>query len=506
MIDGMSVSPPILHPSPSRASARLAPARLGLIALALLIILLAWTQVLAARRGLVSRRLAGEGGTPLHFLAPEGATGAPGVVVAHGFSGSSQFMLGFGHVLARAGYGVMLLDFDGHGSAAGVLDQSGGGLQRNLDAAYAMLAAQPEVDPARIALLGHSMGSGAVMQAGIVHGERYAATVAVSPTGAGVSPERPRNLLLIAGSLEPRFLDNAWALLAAAGGANDDLAGGRGRALITIPRVEHITILFSGDSHQAALDWLNRTFGRPPQTAAPDRRVLWYAAHLGGWLLLMLAAAPLLPVGDAPAAAGRRRWRWLGLPLGVLAATMLVATLGRLADIGQLGGMLVGGVLGLWFAVLGLVWLLAGFRVPRPGGRDLLWGLALFAALTVAFGLMAQFVWIPWLLIPARLARWPLLALAALPWLLAAGLAQQGSSLMGRAGWWLFQMVVIVAGLGLLATVSPGVGFIVLLMPVIPVILAVMSIAGAVIHRPWSYAIGNALFFGWLLVAVFPLA
>ena len=75
-----------------------------------------------------------------------------------------------------------------------------------------------------------------------------------------------------------------------------------------------------------------------------------------------------------------------------------------------------------------------------------------------------------------------------------------------RAGWWLFQTVVIVAGLLLTVVVSPGMGFIALLMPLIPVILAAMSLAGAAIDRPWSYAIGNALFFGWLLVAVFPLA
>jgi hypothetical protein len=344
------------------------------------------------------------------------------------------------------------------------------------------------------------------MQAGITRPERYAATVAVSPTGADVSADRPRNLLLMAGLLEPRFLGNARALLAAAGGANDDLAGGRGRALVAIPRVEHITILFSGDSHQAALDWLNRTFARPAQTATPDRRVLWYAAHLGGWLLLILAVAPRLPATGGAPATGRRLWRWLGLPLGALAATIFVAALGRLADIGRLGGLLVGGALGLWFVVMGLVWLLTGFRVPRPGGRDLLAGLALFALLTVAFGLMAHFVWIPWLLIPARLARWPMLALAALPWLLAAGLAQQGRTLLARAGWWLGQTAVIVAGLGLLAMVSPDLGFIILLMPLIPVVLAVMGIAGAAIDRPWSYAIGNALFFGWLLVAVFPLA
>jgi hypothetical protein len=115
-------------------------------------------------------------------------------------------------------------------------------------------------------------------------------------------------------------------------------------------------------------------------------------------------------------------------------------------------------------------------------------------------------VWLPWWLIAERLARWPFFALAALPWLLAAGLAQQGASPLRRAGWWLLQSVVIVAGLALAVLVDPDIGFVMLLMPVIPAVLAVMSIAGAAFDRPWSYAIGNALFFGWLLVAIFPLA
>lgn len=491
-------------PRRSHLFARLGPFRLALVTAALLLIGLSWWGVLAGARGLESRRLSGANGEPLLFLVPAGATGVPAVIIAHGFSGSTPFMLGFGQPLARAGYGVMLLDFDGHGSARARLDD--GSLQRNLDAAYAALLAQPEIDPARVALLGHSMGSGAVMSAGIADADRYRATVAVSPTGADVSPESPRNLLLMAGTLEPQFAANGRDLLARAGGANDDLAGGRGRAMVDVPNVEHITILFSRTAHQAALDWLNRTFDLPPTTAAADRRVVWYVAHLAGWLLLLAAAAPLIPPA-APAAARRRSpWPWLGLPLGALAAVLLLALLGRVGDVSRLGGLLVGGALALWFAALGLVWLRLGFRPPRPTGRDALWGLLLFAALMLAFGVMADRVWLPWWLTPARLLRWLPAAAAALPWLLAAGVAQQGASTGRRAGWWLFQTVVIVAGLLLTVVVSPGMGFIALLMPLIPVILAAMSLAGAAIDRPWSYAIGNALFFGWLLVAVFPLA
>ena len=491
---------------PHRSSllARLAPRRLALAAVALLLILLAWWGLLGAGRGLDSRRLSGANGEPLRFLAPADATGVPGVIIAHGFSGSTPFMLGFGQILARAGYGVMLLDFDGHGSARVRLDDNS--LPRNLDAAYVALIAQPEIDPARVALLGHSMGSGAVMSAAIADAERYRAAVAVSPTGAAVSPQSPRNLLLMAGTLEPRFAASGRDLLARAGGANDDLAGGRGRAMVDVPNVEHITILFSGVAHQAALDWLNRTFDRPAATAAPDRRVVWYVAHLAGWLLLVTAAAPLFPVA-APAAVRRRApWPWLGLPLGALAAALLLAALGRFSDISGLGGVLVGGALALWFGALGVVWLLLGFRPPWPMGRDALWGLVLFAVLTLAFGVMAGRVWLPWWLTPERFALWLPAAVAALPWLLAAGLAQQGASARQRAGWWLFQTAVIVAGLLLTVVVAPGLGFVTLLMPVIPAVLAGMSLAGAAIDRPWSYAIGNALFFGWLLVAIFPLA
>jgi dienelactone hydrolase len=478
-----------------------------LAAAAVCLILLSWQRVLAASRGLVSRDLTDEGDTPLRFVAPEGASVIPGVIVAHGFAGSSQLMTGYAYALARAGYGVVLLDFDGHGAARGALDRGGDALQRNLDAAYEALAAQPEIDLARVALLGHSMGSGAVMTAAIANPERYRATIAVSPTAAAVDTTSPRNLLLMAGSLETQFLANAQGLLAAAGSPNADLAGGRARALVEVPNVEHITILFSRTAQQAAVDWLNKTFALPAATVAADRRMAWFTVHLGGWLLLLAAVAPLLPVAPSlPATIRRAPWDWVGLPLGAIAAAVVLYLLGLAFDVSTLGGLLVGGALGLWFLALGAVWLVVGFRPPRPIGADLVWGVGLFLFLTLAFGAMAHLVWLPWTLIPARLSRWPLLAVAALPWALASALAQQGLSTARRFAWWGLQSVVVVGGLGLAVALSPGLFFVVLLLPIFPIVLGILSIAGAVIDRPWAVAIGNALFFGWLLVAVFPLA
>ncbi len=474
-------------------------------AFAVALIVLSWWQVMGATRGLTVRT-ADDGGVPTRFLVLDGATDVPGVIVAHGFSGSQQLMLAYGYTLARAGYGVVLLDFAGHGTNSDRLPDDEDRLQTNLAHALSVLRRQPEVAAGDVALLGHSMGSGAVMQAAIDAPETYLATVAVSPTSADVTPQQPRNIHFQAGTLEPQFLANAERLLAKGGGPNDAFAAGLARELVPIPNVEHITILFSPASHQAALDWLNRAFDLPPATAERDSRVLWYAAHAAGWLLLAIAIGPLLPVGQTSQPVRRPPWHWLGLIAGIVVATLSIVVAGRVADLSAIGGILVGGAIGLWFLVLGLVWLGTGFQLPRPTVADLGWALALFALVWVAVGAMAQLVWVPWLLTPERLVRWPLLALSAVPWLLASGLLVNGLSPLRRAGWWLVQSLLLVVGLGAVAFTVPGLFFIALLIPVVPIVLAIMILAGSAIDRPWSYAIGNALFFGWLLAAVFPLA
>jgi hypothetical protein len=132
-------------------------------------------------------------------------------------------------------------------------------------------------------------------------------------------------------------------------------------------------------------------------------------------------------------------------------------------------------------------------------------GAGLFVLLWLALGLMAQFTWLQWFLVPARLSLWPLFALAALPWKVAAGYAQQGGTFWRRAGWWLGQSAILVGGLLLAAMFVPGMGILVLIAPVLPLVLAVESLAGVAFDDPWAYGIGSALFFGWLIAALFPL-
>jgi fermentation-respiration switch protein FrsA (DUF1100 family) len=83
----------------------------GLI-VALLLIVLSWWGVVSARSGLVVQELE-HNKVPMLYVAPQKGEKLPGVLVAHGFAGSKQLMLGYAHVLAHAGYAVMLWDFGG---------------------------------------------------------------------------------------------------------------------------------------------------------------------------------------------------------------------------------------------------------------------------------------------------------------------------------------------------------------------------------------------------------
>lgn len=475
--------------------------RLALLGVAIFLIGLSWFGIAAARSGLVVRSPTHDR-VPLLYLAPKTAS-VPGVLVAHGFAGSKQLMLGYAHVLAQAGYGVMLWDSDGHGANSTPLKRYDS--QVSLEIALQALLQQPEVDPTQLALLGHSMGSGFVMNAGIHEPERFAATIAISPTGASVTPQVPHNLQLQAGSGEGLFVENAQRLLKLAGGATADLAQGKGRELIIVPNVEHITILFSDVSHQAAVRWLDETFGRSSPSHYVDRRLGWYGLHLLGWLLGLTAVAPVLAIPTAIAKGSAWR-RWMGLVMAPIVAVAGVTLLSQRILLANLGGVQVGGAVGVWFLIAGLTWLSIIAAVPRPTWRSLLFGIGLFGLLWIAFGAMAQVVWLQWWLIPMRLKLWLPLAIVCFPWFLASGIVQQNVGPSKQVLWWLGQSAVLIVGFGVTLYFVPQLGFMFLLLPLFPPLLGILSLVAGLLNQAWAFAISAALFFGWLLAAGFPLS
>ena len=132
-------------------------------------------------------------------------------------------------------------------------------------------------------------------------------------------------------------------------------------------------------------------------------------------------------------------------------------------------------------------------------------GLLAFAALWLGVGLLGQMVWLHWLLIAPRLLLWPLGVVLLLPWFLAVSSMAQTGGRMQIAGW-LVHTLVVVGALMLALNLSPELGFLMLILPLFPIILGLHSLAAGPYRNKWSFALSGALFTSWLVLAVFPLA
>jgi hypothetical protein len=235
--------------------------------------------------------------------------------------------------------------------------------------------------------------------------------------------------------------------------------------------------------------------------------MIWYGLHLVAWLILLGAVSPALAVPATDRQVKVPLFRsWGGLLLAPFLATGVLLLVSRVVEIQNLGGLQVGGAVGIWFFLAGIVWLGVLFQLPRPTVRAIGLGVALFILLWIAFGAIAQVVWLQWWLIPVRLRLWPLLSLVCFPWFLASGIAQQGVGLFRRVALWLWQSIALVGGFILVLYLLPELGFIFLLLPLFPPLMAIFSLTAASLDEVWSYALGSAFFFGWTLAAAFPLS
>jgi hypothetical protein len=160
----------------------------------------------------------------------------------------------------------------------------------------------------------------------------------------------------------------------------------------------------------------------------------------------------------------------------------------------------------VWFALAGVISLLVlHTRLPLPSGRAVAGGLLAFAALWLGVGMLADLVWYPWLLSWPRLRLWPLAVLLLLPWFVAVGQTVGGSGLGSCLGRWLVGSIVLVGGLIVAMLLTPDIGFLMLILPALPVVFLIHAIAAAPHRGWWSFALSGALFASWMLLAIFPL-
>jgi dipeptidyl aminopeptidase/acylaminoacyl peptidase len=101
------------------------------------------------------------------------------VILGHGHAANRTQLLTEAQFLSEAGYGVLSFDWRGHGESGGDRITFGRDEVLDLRAAVDTLSARPEIDPARIGVLGFSMG-GAVMLLGAAQDTRIRAVIAES--------------------------------------------------------------------------------------------------------------------------------------------------------------------------------------------------------------------------------------------------------------------------------------------------------------------------------------
>ena len=436
--------------------------------------------------------------------------GRPVVLVGHGFAGSAVIMRSYALTLAHAGFNVITWDFSGHGWNPAQLQSiaQSDDLLRDAQNSLNFASQQGLVGTNEVAIMGHSMGSGVALAYGQLHPET-GATIAISPVLREVTPELPRNLLLMAGTGETSFMNNARQLLAQAGGQGGDHQLGTARALVAIQGANHLSILFAPNSHQAALEWLEAVYGSQPGAVDyRDQRIAWYALGILGSIFATCALGVLVRPGVSRTPPTRPLWRrLLALALGILLATLILGGLSRAGlNISSSFGMLVGGYLMTWFAAAGiLALLLLRVQLHLPSLRTLLAGLVTFSALWAGIGLLGNKVWLPWLLVSPRLVLFPLAALCLLPWFLAVSELVGAASWLGQLAAWVFHSALLLGGLFLAMQLTPGIGFLVLIAPVFPLFFALHALAAGPYRGGWAFALSGALFTGWMLLAVFPL-
>lgn len=471
--------------------------------------------VLALAASLVGLARAQDGGT-VRTATVEGipvalystADTAPTVVVAHGFAGSAQIMDPLARGLMRSGFTVVTFDFHGHGRNAASLalesnarDSPSGALQTDLATVVSWTAAQPEADPDRLALLGHSMGAGAVVrfavddEAGVVR-----ATVAISlPSAADIpaeEPSVPANLLLLFGALEDdRFSGAALAGLQAGypdgtvGTPYGDPAAGTARMASEVPGVEHIGILFSSTTLESSVRWLRAalTADGPSDRIAPV--LLWAVlALLAGGLLMVPVGAAALGSGATPPRGTVPGLKAIALVGGASVSASLVGRV--LSPLSERVPLAVGGYIAGWFLVAGLVtgaWWAARWRTtvgrPEITGRAALGALVAVAVAVLVLAVPGSMSWAPFALVGARSWLLVLLVVVFSVYFGADELIVQRASLARRIGLVLASRLLAVAVILVSIPLLAAPGFLILLLPLMVVMLLVLAGYAAVVSR-----------------------
>ncbi|HEY9720531.1 MAG TPA: alpha/beta fold hydrolase [Oscillatoriaceae cyanobacterium] len=147
----------------------------------------------------------GEHTSPGHLFLPKQGNGGT-VLLAHGTTAEKVLPYYFFiRALLQRGFAVMTFELDGHGDNPRPLCP--GGIAENVPSALAFLREQPEIDPARIGLMGVSMGGACAINAA---GRDAVKCVAAVSTPHWVSMDDWDKVLEMLGTLNPELLGSCF--------------------------------------------------------------------------------------------------------------------------------------------------------------------------------------------------------------------------------------------------------------------------------------------------------
>lgn len=471
-------------------------------------------------------RLKDRASYPAHFL------------LLHGYVANRRHLFHLAEVLASAGGDVYVADLPGRGDHAGPASPLGpDGPTAQLPTPHETEAALTvareleesySVQPAKLVVVGHSMGGGVALEVGSRIGP--AAVVSLAGLERPVAPGPPGNLLLITATLEIPPLREAA-----------DRMYTRSREGGTAERQEfpgtHSSLPFLSSVQRAVVSWTNRALPEAQLQIPAWLNLLLLGLEAATLLLLTALFVPLAQVGAWALALDRD-------PLSEVVPETRASlwSFGRLAGYGVLAGASAASLLGLlawlgWTRPLSFVGLEQGnylvaflLLVTAPLLRVFRWrpwvrswnatltrvGLALLLAayLVGAGGSFMSWqlfdIWPTW----GRLARFPVLLVLLFPYVLGEEILLRTFARRGDSGAhfraFLLWRVVLLGTIVYAAKAFPGpAGLLVLLIVPLLVLSLILYFLSDVLYRvsgsPYAVAAFNLVLLAWFVATVFPL-
>lgn len=507
---------------------------------------LGFNRVMAYEDGIQRSTFTIQGAIPVPVLEMRPGSGETALVavIAHGFAGSKELMTGFGAELARAGITTYLFDFPGHGESPVPLTDntySDRTAQENIitvgEVVDYVRAHNSSTNHPQIILLGHSMGSAAVGDYSMAHSDTdIVSIILVSPVGLEQPTlTQPKNLLVLVGQNDlPFAIDNSARLLQSGCGLSQrqtlpaecgNPVDGTGRRAVALSSLNHITILNASSTFDEMLNWLHRVNPQMVNTGhmQSNMRLFWL---LLGVVALLLAMFPLSSLtldlfniyGTARPFRGQDVVFFDLCAIAGIAVAIAVQYAWR--PFGFVHVLLVDYVSGYFFitaAVLALLVYLVRRMLPIPlfrqATKQIVVGVLLWLFLYVTLGQLATFAWQRFTFTLPRLWRFGIIFVLIWPlFLLDEGINrgyQEQGTIRAIAASLAFKLLLVV-GLLVAISITPGLGFLSIVLPVLVLLFLLMVAFATQVYSSGRAAISgatlSALILAWSLSTTLPIS